>query len=277
MKKIFCIACIAFSANLCAQELFTYTEPASNRPAYSLALKNASMLQRSIHSGGLTQRHMPEVMFGVNRNLMLSAATSFSNMHQSSLLWQGARLYAKYRFLSNDGVHKHFRMAAFGAASYSRNRLDYNEVNIGMMEQSGAQAGLVATQLWNKFALSATGSWNEVLNAERWEKSYAGRYAVRSVTYSLSAGYLLLPAEYKDYRQTNVNLYAELLGSRNTGFAKEKYYVDLAPSVQAIFNSTAKLNVGYRFQLSSDIYRMATNSWLVSFEYLFLNALKRKQ
>jgi hypothetical protein len=87
----------------------------------------------------------------------------------------------------------------------------------------------------------------------------------------------MLPVEYKDYSQTNLNLYVELLGGRNINFPDEKYFVDLAPAVQAIFNSTAKLSAGYRFQLSSDIYRLTKNSFMVSFEYLFLNALRKKR
>ncbi|HZH95911.1 MAG TPA: hypothetical protein VEY06_08505, partial [Flavisolibacter sp.] len=96
------------------------------------------------------------------------------------------------------------------------------------------------------------------------------------VNYSLSSGYLLLPFEYKDYDQTNVNLYAELLGSRNVFNVDDKYFVDLAPSVQFIFKSTGKLNIGYRFQLDGDIYRMSKNSFMVSYEHIFLNALNKK-
>jgi hypothetical protein len=219
---------------------------------------------------------MPEVMFGLSKTWMLHLSTTLSNMHRPGLVWEGLKVYGKYRFFSNDDVHKHFRMAVFGAAAYSRNHLDRNEINIGMGDQSGLQGGLIATQLWNKIAFSATGSWNEVLNSDRWNRAYANRYAVRSVNYSLSAGYLLLPFQYQDYTQTNLNLYAELLGSRNVNFPQEKYYVDFAPSVQAIFNSTAKVNVGYRFQLSSDIYRLSKSGWTVGFEYIFLNALKKK-
>lgn len=148
-------------------------------------------------------------------------------------------------FFSIDDVHKHFRMAAFGAATYSRNELDHNEINLMQGDQSGVQAGLVATQLSNKLAFSATGSWNEVLDKKRSSKTYDGIYAFRALNYSLSAGFLLFPLEYTDYDQTNVNLYAELLGSRNINFASERYYVDLAPSVQFIFKSTSKLNLGY--------------------------------
>ncbi len=219
---------------------------------------------------------MPEVAAGLSKNWMVKAGANFSNMHQNSMIWEGGRLYAKYRFLSNDEVHKHFRMAVFGTAAYSRNHLDHNEINLMMGEQSGVQAGLIATQLWHKLALSGTVAWNEVLDEKRKDKNLQGIYAYQAINYSLSAGYLLLPFEYKDYDQTNLNLYVELLGGRNINFPGETYYVDLAPSVQAIFNSAAKLNVGYRFQLGSDIYRITKNSVMISFEYLFLNALKRK-
>ena len=258
------------------QELYPYADPASNVPANSITLKNMSMFHGDAHSSRTLHRHIQDIMFGLSKDWMLKAGTSFSNMHQDKFIWEGARLYSKYRFLSNDEVHKHFRMAIFGLAAYSRNHLDHNEINLAMGDQTGVQAGLIATQLWNRFALSATGTWNEVLDEERWEKSMADMHAVRSVNYSLSAGYLLLPFEYKDYDQTNLNLYLELIGSRNINFPREKHYLDLAPSVQAIFNSAAKLNLGYRFQLSSDIYRLTKNSWMLSFEYLFLNALKKK-
>jgi hypothetical protein len=218
---------------------------------------------------------MQDVMFGLNKKWMVHVGTNFSNMHEPHFIWEGARLYAKYRFLSNDDIHKHFRMALFGTTAYSRNHLDHNEINLMMGEQSGVQGGLIATQLYNRVALSATGSWNEVLSEKRGNKMYEQQYAFRSINYSLSAGFLLLPFEYKDYDQTNINIYAELLGSRNIGFSREKFFVDVAPSVQAIFKSTAKINVGYRFQLSSDIYRLSKNSWMINFEYIFLNALKK--
>jgi hypothetical protein len=278
MKSIFLFLFLLAVNTVQTQELYPYSEPASNMPAHSISVKNTSQFQKGVHTGSkILQRHMPEVMFGLNRDWMVHVGTNFSNMHTERFIWEGARLYAKYRFLSNDDVHKHFRMAVFGAAAYSLNHLDHNEINLMMGEQSGVQGGIIATQLWNKLAISATGSWNEILNKERWDKTNAGRYAGRSVNYSLSAGYLFLPFEYTDYDQTNINLYAELIGSRNLNFPQEKYFIDLAPSVQAIFKSTAKLNVGYRFQLSSDIYRLSKNSWMVSFEYIFLNALKKKK
>jgi hypothetical protein len=270
------LAAIVVANRVGAQELYPFSEPASNNPAQSISVKATAIIHGDVHSERTLQRYMPEVALGLSKKWMVKAGANFSNMHQNKMIWEGGRLYAKYRFLSNDDVHKHFRMAVFGTVAYSRNHLDHNEINLMMGEQSGVQAGVIATQLWHKLALSGSLAWNEVLDEKRSDKNLQGIYAYQAINYVLSAGYLLLPFEYKDYNQTNLNLYVELLGGRNINFPGETYYVDLAPSIQAIFNSAAKLNVGYRFQLGSDIYRLTKNSVMVSFEYLFLNALKKK-
>jgi len=273
MKRFLPVLLVFIGFTTTAQELFPYTEPASNMPAKSMSLKLNAMFGKGVHGNGIDQRYSPEVMFGINKKWMLHAGLTFSNMYESFFYYESARLYAKYRFLSNDDVHKHFRMAAFAMAAYSRNHLQHNELNL-MGDHSGVQAGLIATQLWNKLAVSGTASIIEVLDEKRKEKPQ--QYAFQSLNYSLSAGYLVLPFEYKDYNQTNLNIYAELLGGQNLDWEYEKYYLDLAPSIQLIFKSTSKLNLGYRFQLKSDIYRNMKNSWMVSYEYIFLNALKRR-
>jgi len=258
-----------------AQELYPYTEPASNMPARSMSVKLSGMFGKGVHGNRLGQRYSPEVMFGISKKWMLHAGFTFSNMYERFYYYESARIYAKYRFLSMDEVHKHFRMAAFATAAYSRNRLQHNELNL-MGDHSGVQVGVIATQLWNKLAVSGTASLVEVFDKKRNDKTVPQQYAFESLNYSLSAGFLVLPADYKDYKQTNLNIYAELLGGRNLDWKYEKYYLDLAPSIQLIFNSTSKLNVGYRFQLKSDIYRNMKNSWMVSYEHIFLNALKKK-
>ena len=264
------------AVNTTAQELYPFTEPASNMPARSMSLKMSVMLGKGVHGNRLEQRYSPEVMFGLSKKWMVHAGLTFSNMYENFYYYESARVYAKYRFFSKDEVHKHFRMAAFGMAAYSRNHLQHNELNL-MGEHSGVQAGLIATQLWNKLAVSATGSLIEVLDKKRNDKIFPQQYAFESLNYSLSAGYLVLPVNYKDYNQTNLNIYAELLGGRNLDWKYERYYLDLAPSVQLIFKSTGKLNLGYRFQLKSDIYRNMKNYWMISYEHIFLNGLKKKR
>lgn len=262
------LASITFS-----QELFPFTEPASNMPAKSMSLKLGAMFGKGVHDDRIGQRYSPEAMFGLSKKWMLHAGLTVSNMYESFFYYESARLYAKYRFLSMDEVHQHFRMAAFATAAYTRNHLQHNELNL-MGDHSGVQVGLIATQLWNKLAISGTGSVIEVIDEARNNKPQ--EYAFQSFNYSLSAGYLVFPKNYKDYDQTNLNLYFEILGARNLDWEYEKYYVDFAPSLQLIFKSTSKLNLGYRFQFRSDIYRNMEKSWMISYEYIFLNALRKK-
>lgn len=276
MKTVLLFLIILSGLQIRGQELYPFMEPASNMPAKSVGAKLGLMLGKGVHSNRVLQRYSPEVQFGISKNWMIHTTATFSDMHDEKFIFESARLYAKYRFLSFDELHKHFRMAAFVQASYSRNHLDHNEINL-WGDQSGVQAGIIATQLWHKFALSGTVSLTEVLDELRKEKSLPQQYAYEALNYSLSAGYLVLPREYTSYKQVNLNVYAELLGSRNLDWKYEKQYLDLAPSVQLIFNSTSKLNISYRFQLNSDIYRLMKNSWMLSYEYLFLNALKKKK
>src|SRR5688572_30072766 len=186
--KFSLLSILLISAVFCyGQELFPFTEPASNMPAKSMSLKMGAMFGKGVHGSRFDQRYTPEVMFGLSKKWMVHAAVTFSNMYENFYYYESARLYAKYRFLSKDEVHKHFRMAAFVTAAYSRNHLQHNELNL-MGDHSGVQAGLIATQLWNKLAVSGTASIIEVLDEKRNEKPQ--EYAFQSLNYSLSAGYL---------------------------------------------------------------------------------------
>jgi hypothetical protein len=269
------VACLC-AGFLHAQELYPYSEPASNMPSHSLSAKLGAMYGRDAAAGKGMQRYTPEAMFGLSKKWMVHGGATFSDMYSNGLRGESVRLYTKYRFLSNDDVHQHFRMAAFALASYSRNKPRYNELNLGG-DQSGIQAGVIATQLIHKLAVSGMASLTEVLHKERWQKELQDLHAWRAINYSLSAGYLLFPFSYTNYQQTNVNLYLELLGSRNLGWSAEKRFVDLAPSVQFIFSSTGKLNLGYRFQISGDVKRLANQSFMLSYEHIFLNALPKKK
>ena len=275
MKKSILAIIIFLTQQVDAQELYPFAEPASNLPAKSISAKLGTMYGRGVHGDRVLQRYTPSVILGLNKKWQVSGSLSFGDMHESYFYFESARVYAKYRFLSKDELHKHFRMAAFAAASYSRNHLDHNELSL-LGDHNGVQTGIIATQLWHKFALSGTASLTEVFDEKRGEKLLPQQYAFEAINYSLSAGYLVFPKNYTDYNQTNLNLYAELLGGRNLDWKNEKYFLDLAPSVQFIFKSTSKLNLGYRFQLKSDIYRLMKNSFMLSYEYLFLSALKKK-
>jgi hypothetical protein len=277
MKKIifFVMLCCAYTAK--GQELYVYSEPASNMPTGSLSAKfSASYVGRQPQSGNrFMQRYTPELMVGINKNWMVHVGTTFADMHTQNFRWESVYMYAKYRFLSKDELHSHFRMAVFADAAYSRSPFHYDEISL-QGDKSGVQLGVIATQLWNKFALSATASHLQALDESRNDKvEYIPSRIYKAMNYSLSGGYLLLPFQYTDYKQTNLNLYTEFLAQQSLD--RKAWYVDMAPAIQLIFNSNAKLNLGYRFQLKGDMQRMTSNSWLISFERTFLNALPRKK
>lgn len=274
MKFTSLIIVFLLSLKMNGQELYVYTEPASNMPAHSISVKLTDhFVTSNSRYDRFSHRIMPQVMFGISKKFMFHIGGTIANMHTPDFRYESVNFYAKYRFLSKDEIHKHFRMAAFVDASATKAPFHYDEITL-MGDKNGIEAGIIATQLWNKFALSGTVSHTQVLDKSRNDKViYVPSRIYQAMNYSLSGGLLVFPKEYTDYKQTNVNLYAELLAEQTLDI--KKHCVDLAPAIQFIFNSNAKLNIGYRFQVSSNMQRMATNSWLVSFERTFLNALKK--
>jgi hypothetical protein len=276
MKKLF-IICLVFSAiGSQAQELYVFTEPASNMPAHSLSFKLTDhfVTNDRIYTS-FRQRIMPQLMFGFSKKFMFHVGATFSNMHTRKFYYESVNMYAKYRFLSKDDIHQHFRMAVFLDGSITNAPFHYDEISL-MGDKSGVELGVIATELRNKLALSATISHTQVFDKSRNDKViYVPERLYQSINYSLSAGYLLFPREYTNYKQTNLNIYAELLGEQSLDAGK--YCLDLAPAIQLIFNSNSKLNIGYRFQVAGNMTRMSNVNWLVSFERTFLNALKKKK
>lgn len=258
MKKLLLLSCL-WACRAGAQELYVFSEPASNMPARSVAIKQTA---RFLPSGD--SRHMTELMFGASRDLMVHVSGTVSNMYSPGMRPESMRLYAKYRFLSNDNLYTHFRMAAFAEVSGSRNDAMYDELSLDG-DRGGVQAGLVATQLLHKVALSATLNYTDGFRSGSATTSLLSQ----AMGYSFSAGYLVFPKHYTRYTQTNLNLYAELLGQQ--GLDRKANFTDLAPAVQLIFNSAVKLNAGYRFQLWGNMSRMSDRSVTVAVEWLFLN------
>jgi hypothetical protein len=274
MQRLFIGFLLCCCLNAAGQELYVYSEPASNMPAHSVSAKFTSNFigKNQSAENRFMQRYTPEVMLGISKKLMLHTGITFADMYTSTFRWESVYTYLKYRFLSIDDVHRHFRMAAFAEGSYSRNPFDFDELNF-TGDKSGIQAGIIATQLWNRLAISGTASFLQLL--KNGEVHHGTEPVYKALNYSFSSGYLVLPINYTGYKQTNMNVYVELLGQQSLD--RNIHYVDLAPALQFIFNSTSKLNVGYRFQLNGNMERMTKQSWLLSYEYTFLNALKKKK
>ena len=259
---------LAAPDNAMSQELFTYNEPASNMPAHSIGIRLNNIIMDEAHLGQTSYLFLPELMWGVNKNLMLHAEGIFSN---SSATFKpiGVGTYAKYRLYSHDAVHRHFRMAAFGRAAYNEGHVHYEELETNGIN-TGYELGLIATQLLHKQAIAASVSYEQVTNNGNNNDLHEGR-AFRGINYSLSTGRLILPKRYVSYKQTNLNLMLELMGQQlpQNGL----YYVDIAPSVQVIINSQTRIDLGYRAQLTGNMERMTTSSILFRVEHLLFNAL----
>jgi hypothetical protein len=258
-------------SNVYAQELYVFSNPASNIPARSLVFKAMGKSMVSYHNLEREYRLAPELQAGILKNLMVSGAISLSDMFfQNEQEFESFRFYAKYRFLSKDDIHSHFRMALHASYVWSKNPLVYQELNTEG-DNTGLQTGLIATSLINKLAISGGVSYMQLQSAKR-KINFGLPFSENALSYNLSLGYLLFPFQYKDYQQINVNLYAEFLGQKNTDL--DAGFLDVAPAIQFIIASKMRINAGARFQLAGNAHRMANEAIYVSLEYYLLNVFK---
>lgn len=269
MKYIFISFCIAFSLHTNAQELFVVTEPASNMPTGSIGARLAQSLMKEKFESGYNYHIMPEIMWGANKNLMIHAAAFISNRNKS-LVTEGGSVYAKYRFYSIDDLHQHFRVAAFGRYSFNNSDIHQEEINT-MGHNSGYEAGIVATQLIKKVAISASGSYEQAMNNTSSNKFPTG-LSNNATNYTLSFGRLMYPNKYKSYKQTNINLMMEFMGQ--TLNRNGKSFLDVVPSLQFIINSQARIDVAYVKEIYSSMLRTAPEGLYLKLEYSFFNVTK---
>lgn len=294
MKKlVIATAFFIASQSIVAQELYVSTEPASNMATGSIGFRVLSKLYKmNFNNSYSSYRVEPELMIGTSKKWMIHLAGYGSNMFQKKFKVEGGSLYAKYRFYSQDDVHEHFRLAAYSKVSIIDNpqalEVDRKKLipdaNGGYTEQlytatyqnnefdidgnnSGIVAGLVATKLVNRVAVSGSASYGRRLN--NLNNNVKSSQPLNAINYTASFGYLLLPKEYVSYRQTNLNLYTELLGTSFPG--DHMSYLDVAPAVQFIFNSISRLDLSYRFQVAGNTQRLSNNYFMIRLEYNILN------
>lgn len=259
------LSCMAKSL-VYSQELYVFTEPASNMPAKSVGVR---ITNEGMRNPNFMNRTILESMVGLNKNFMFHLQGFASDMDGKYRV-EGGSLYAKYRFLSIDELKSHFRAAAFARVSTSKRPTFTEDINLEG-DNTGWQAGLVFTQLIHKLALSATAGYSQVFKDA--DRQIGIHQPDGVINYSLSSGYLLLPFVYKNYNQPNFNLYFEVLGKTNP--ANGKSYLDLAPAVQLILNSKTRIDLGYRFQAYGNLeQRYLKNMYLARVEFNFFNVLK---
>ena len=267
MKKLVLMILLFVWRSASAQELYVFTEPASNMAAKSFGFRANNYLMKNNSTKKINYHLVPEIMWGVSKNVMIHAEAFLSNRN-ARFVSEGGGVYLKYRFYSVDEVHSHFRMALFG--KYSFNKADIHQQAIDLNgHNSGYEGGLIVTKLKNKVALSASVSYLYAADNYK-EKFIYGNKNRNAVNYTLSVGKLMLPKEYTNFKQTNVNLMVELLGQTNLN--KGDSFLDIAPSVQFIFLSKMRIDAGYRIPLVKDLSRTAPGGFLVRLEYNIFNA-----
>jgi hypothetical protein len=209
---------------------------------------------------------MPEVTYGLNRNLMLRA-TAFISNRNNQLVAEGGGMFAKYRFYSIDDLNSHFRMAAFGRYSFNNSNIHQEQIEI-MGHNTGFETGIVATKLIKKLAISSTVSFENAFDNKP-NYSFPDSLGSNATNYTLSFGKLMYPKKYTSLKQTNINLMLEFVGQiiNQNGHS----YLDAIPVIQFIFNSQARLDLGYRRQLISSMIRSAPNGVYFNLYYTFFN------
>lgn len=269
MKNYLVLLVVFFFQKGVSQELFLMTDPASNLPANSLSVSVLQTLLKNEYNSSKMYQVMPEVTYGVNRNLMLRA-TAFANNKSEQFEISGGSLYAKYRFFSDDDLNSHFRMAAFGRYSYNENPTNQEQIEI-MGNNTGFETGIVGTKLIKKVAISSTISFEKALNYNS-NATFLENFGDNATNYTLSFGQLVYPKKYTSLKQTNINLMLEFVGQ--TINANGRSYVDAVPVIQFIFNSQARLDLGYKQELMSSMIRSSTNGIYFNLYYTFFNLKK---
>lgn len=270
MKHILIFSLLVSNAiKLSAQELFLFTYPASNIPKNAMMIRGMNSFFQQQQKSTISYHFMPEIEYGVSKKFMFLVNGFISNENNKINL-EGISLLSQYRFFNKDGSKKHFRIAFWNRLSINNAEIHQEEIELNG-HNSGYRLGLTATQLLRKTAISSTISYQKAFN--NFNQLFPNYYSNQAIDYTVSLGHLLFPKEYKNFSQTNVNLMVEILGQlhSNTG----KNFIDIAPVVQFIFKSKSRLDLAYRRQLYSNIYRTQPNGIIVNFQYNIFNVLKR--
>ena len=271
MRKVFLFFIAIYCQNIYSQELFVITDPASNVPANSLGVNVMQSLFKEEMKSGYNYHFMPEVSYGLNKNIMFRASAFVSNRN-SQLVTEGGSFYTKYRFYSTDDLNSHFRLAAYGR--YSFNNADIHQEQIEILgHNSGFETGLIATKLIKKVAISSSVSFEKALDNKP-NYTFPDNFGDNATNYTLSFGKLMYPKKYTNYKQTNINLMVEFVGQ--TINENGKSYLDVMPTVQFIFNSQARLEFAYRQELVSSMIRSAPNGFYFNLYYTFFDLKSKK-
>jgi len=216
-------------------------------------------------------------------------------------------VYAKYRLITSDGQNTHFRMAVYGEGSYVAVPSHEAEPDL-LVHTTGVGGGLISTYLNHHFAVSLTTGFIIPFGYKgNATDSFGGIYPTtikygNAFNYDLSFGYLLFPRNYKSYKQTNWNVYCEFIGkdygaakvtqldgppspylpnpvainvANTTPILKAGNYVNIAPGLQCIINSTYRIDVSLEMPLINRSYNYLYPLYLIGVQRYFFPFIKR--
>ncbi|MFT6845772.1 MAG: hypothetical protein ACJAUV_001970 [Flavobacteriales bacterium] len=318
---IYLIILVCFPLFAKGQEFFLHNEPASTIPKGVLGVSAF----RESFSEINTQRNMLAIRlkYGLTPRLSVYLTATGSNHHGDRLpedfinhthvgsqtffftqpikkgvsypnKFSGFHAYAKYRFLSVDGKNKHYRMALYGEWSNLDNAHDEAEPNL-LDDNNGYGGGIITTYLKNRLAISFStgliipGDYEESLTLDELNSAPTAtliKYG-RAVIYNLSFGYLIYPKEYKNYSQTNWNVYLEFNGkayekariyqnneelATQSNAHKSGHYVEVHPGIQKIINSKLQIDLSVGFNIINKSYARFYPLYMIGIQrYIFFN------
>jgi hypothetical protein len=204
----------------------------------------------------------------------------FKNHHQISYpqnpyQLEGIILTAKYRFLTIDRRQRHLRMAIL--ASAAKSFVPHIEAEARLGDNSGVEGTWITTLLLKRFAISLNPGIIAPTKYQNKDNSTTFQYS--TVKYiNVSLGYRLIPSKYSDYNNLNLNLYLEVT-NRWYGNAvltvndqpysfdqfqnydryiynglQSNFYSEIRPSIQLVFFSKTRLNLGVAQSLYGQSY-----------------------
>lgn len=322
VRGILIFLLLVYSTGLSAQELFPLNEPASTMPRNVLGVRAFSQHYKEVKNQHRNLYGL-RMMYGLTPKLTVMVGGTVSNHHSKSLppdfpdhntpqvgvplpyRFNGLNFYAKYRFYTHDAQNRHLRLAAWAQYSHLNVAHDEGEPNL-QDDTRGFGAGLIGTYLYRHFAVSFNGGLilpseykGDVPDILAGLPSVPARVVYgKAWQYNLSFGYLLLPQRYSSYRQTNINLYLELLGKSYdgakvyfenigmpgsayevTGLGKEvlsrSYYVEAHPGIQAIIRSNLRIDLSVGFPVIRKSYAHYYPLWSLGIQrYFYFNRKK---
>jgi hypothetical protein len=324
MKNKIFITLSIICSSLCAQELFIKNEPASNVPKGVLGVRLYGENYNEL--GSKKNMFATRIMYGLLPKLTIMANVVTTNHHNKILprdlinhVHDGSNttyftseqrrglsydynlpsinLYAKFRFLTKDGDHTHFRMAAYSEYAFTKSAHDEAEPNL-IDDTKGFGAGILTTYLKNRFAISFTSGF---ILPQAYRESVTEEFDVngsfrddfklntkiiygKALQYNLAMGYLLFPRNYESYNQTNFNLYIEFIGKAyeaakvyqngeqlplNAVGLKAGNYVEMHPGLQFIYKSNLRIDAGVGFNLINKSFARAYPMYMLAIQRYF--------